>query len=336
MYKIIVSTALLFGFLNGSQEITNRVSKKNKKENVLQIVTHIAVIQNLIKEYLDVHDNLKSTLSSDPSKSYMAVIPKTNLVAELVFWSGIGSLIRIYTLENGNFVPEKVYQLPQEAESIVAHPNGKEIVFVTTESGSDPNLYTLDLQSVKISQLPIDDCNGILAISPNGYLIAGQSSWGHTNIWPWGYTEERPIRIKLEPEFTRATSLAFSSDEQKLAIGTHNGFSMGSIKLYDLETKEITNLPDSAMLNEVSSIAFSQDGKFLAACGSKLKNIKIWNYKTGKLIHTSKIDADNIVGFSADNKYLITSLQNSHFIWSNSAHELEYEESTSSDNANIK
>lgn len=321
MLKKIMVILLIFAIANGSEEIVNRGLKKNGKENVLQVVTHITAIQGIISEYLDVHDNVKKKWKN---VSYMTVIPNSKYIAVLGFGS-LQNYIHLYEFKNGAFTLGEYYELGTKAKAIIAHPNGKEIIFIRDEE--EDAINTLNLESKNISPLPIENFGGALAISTTGRLIAASSSWGYMKLWSWGDTDERAIRVRLKPEYTRPNSLAFSPDGEKLAIGTHNGFSMGNIKIYDLETEEITDLPNSYMHNEVSKMAFSPNGKFLAACASRLKNIMIWNFKTQQLIHTSQTDATNIVGFSSDNKYLITSLDNEHYIWSNQAEELNSEES---------
>lgn len=315
MYKKIIIIAVICGFLECSQEITNRVYKKSEKRNVLEIITHISGIQSLITEYLNVHDNLEKKVTKD--ESFMTVIPHSQFIAAVGF-----NYIRLYSIKNSNLIHSITYNISQKVELLLPDPNAEQIYFFL-KNGC---FCTLNLKSKKIvRQVPINDFGGVFAISPCRTARAILSKLGHIEVGFSGDCEKAPVAIQLKPEFTRVTSLAFSPDGKKLAIGAHTRLNLGSIKIHDLETKKITNLPNSDLCNsEFNSIAFSPDGKYFAACGSTAKSIRIWNFNADNRVYISSEDADNIVGFTADNKYLITSLLNAHSIWSNTVYELEY------------
>ncbi len=81
----------------------------------------------------------------------------------------------------------------------------------------------------------------------------------------------------------KVTSVAISSDSETLVSGCADK----TIKVWNLNTgKLIRTLTED--LGEVSSVAISPDGHFLAvgSCQHPKSNVKVWNLKSGKLLHT--------------------------------------------------
>lgn len=309
------------------QELIQAAKIVKNKKNVLDVVAAIKPIQDIIAGYLDVHDVLKKTINN-VTYTFLTPIPNTNYFAALQKHNN-NFFIYTYEFVDCNLILLGIYDLgTKEVASIAAHPNGKEIAFIASCENDNFELYALDLLSSKIQKVKADDLNGLFAFSQSGFMVALGSLSGSTDVYignDWKKLQRSSLRIRLKPVYTTARALAFSPDN-KLALGTHNGFSMGSIQFFNCDTEEITKLPNSGMMNEVRSMAYSSDGNFLVACGSCINNIKIWNTKTQSLIHESSTGADHIVGFSADKKYLITLLGTSQYIWGNTACELEYEE----------
>ena len=73
----------------------------------------------------------------------------------------------------------------------------------------------------------------------------------------------------LGGSFGNETSLAFSPDDSFLALGSFNDFQGGSdavsTMLVDKDTQTLTNASSITLLSEVTGVAFSPDGRWLAA-----------------------------------------------------------------------
>ncbi|HYV37896.1 MAG TPA: hypothetical protein VE988_19580 [Gemmataceae bacterium] len=194
--------------------------------------------------------------------------------------------------------------------------------------------------------------------SPSFYLLGGGKSevaddWQATALILNAATGKTVVRLKLStteedalldetervPPF-QVEALAFSPDGRMLAIGT----TVGQIKLYEVKTGNLRltlddekakladkNTPEKLRtfkraLGSDSSLAFSPDGRQLAACGDSFSDsrlvrekyerstlsstgpgrLKVWDIATGKLQH-DLVGHDrhaNAVAFSPDGKLL--------------------------------
>jgi WD40 repeat protein/tRNA A-37 threonylcarbamoyl transferase component Bud32 len=89
--------------------------------------------------------------------------------------------------------------------------------------------------------------------------------------------------------------VAFSADGQRLAVGCAGSPDLpGSLQLWDLATRQVVLTPKGFFGGGVSSVAFSPDGKQLAAAvgfyqgGDKdnLGEVRVWDAATGQPVHT--------------------------------------------------
>ncbi len=100
-------------------------------------------------------------------------------------------------------------------------------------------------------------------------------------------------------------SLAFSPDNKLLAVGSYK-----EVDLLDPATgRRLAAL--TGMVDEVRSVAFSRDGKWLAAAGGlagRLGEVVVWNVETRQPVTTIHGHADCIYGvaFSADGRRIAT------------------------------
>ncbi len=112
--------------------------------------------------------------------------------------------------------------------------------------------------------------------------------------------------IKPKSDVTAAVSaLAFHPDGSLVALGRYQ-----IVELLDAKTAKPV-APISGFFNQVRALAFSADGKLLAAAGgnpSQFGEIKIWNVAERKELHAIRGHRDNIfaVAFSPDGKLLAT------------------------------
>ncbi len=69
--------------------------------------------------------------------------------------------------------------------------------------------------------------------------------------------------------------------------------------------------------NKIRSIAFSQDGKYLASSTDD-KKIVLWSMESQKEINTLKVESENVnyIAFSPDGKYLASFYYREITFWS--------------------
>ncbi len=159
-----------------------------------------------------------------------------------------------------------------------------------------------------------------VAFSPNGRMIASGglgSLDGTVRIWDAGTGHELH---KLSGHQDRIRSVAFSPDGRRLASGsgqrdgdTSHSRETHYIRLWDVATgKEVRKfLPREQA--DVSSLAFSPDGKILASVGrnswkQNTPTVYLWNPETGQELSrfggTDKAGYAKSVAFSPDGKTL--------------------------------
>ncbi|MGO9115106.1 MAG: WD40 repeat domain-containing serine/threonine protein kinase [Thermoguttaceae bacterium] len=134
--------------------------------------------------------------------------------------------------------------------------------------------------------------------------------------WEWGrlkYLCDRSVRVVRIGQ--RVEAVAYSPDGERFAIGGWGG----TISIWDAETqpnhagrardqqKPLLTISSSASC--VFALAFSPDGKFLAAGDNDRRGfIKIWNSATGSLVRTLRGHADAVLSlaYSHDGKQLLS------------------------------
>jgi RNA polymerase sigma factor (sigma-70 family) len=184
---------------------------------------------------------------------------------------------------------------------VAISPDGKKVVTVVGGDGAK----VLDATTgQELAALP-EGAEAELTFSPDGKLIA-QRDKGRRNILLCS-AESGDVKATLEG--TRyVTSLAFSRDGKTLAAG-YSDPDGAEVRLWDLTTnkvvREIAKLPASGKAEDrVFSLAFSPDGKKLAAALGSDNVAKVWDVKTGKELVTFGKHPDWVVAvaFSPDGK----------------------------------
>jgi WD40 repeat protein len=157
-----------------------------------------------------------------------------------------------------------------------------------------------------------------------GNLEHGETWWSSRNIWVLvrdiedGKTVAKQGKIQ---EKYKNCSAAFTPDEKSLLLGSMDGY----VRIWSIAGEKVvrewraywhenaSTFEENPAPNEIGSITFSPDGRYLATMGHlKGKSaVRIWDYTTNKLIH----EFDDVISsplsmcsgypmaFSPDGKY---------------------------------
>ncbi|WP_344247601.1 protein kinase domain-containing protein [Actinocorallia libanotica] len=150
-----------------------------------------------------------------------------------------------------------------------------------------------------------------VAFSPDGKTLATGSLDG--KVWLWNVSTRTPIGKPLTAHTSWITSVAFSPDGKTLATGIWSitgvtGNWDSKVRLWDVSTRTPIGKPFTGHIHEITSVAFSPDGKTLATSGWA-STIWLWDMTTHNHIrrpltgHTSRVTS---VAFSPDGKILAT------------------------------
>ncbi|MBD2471563.1 WD40 repeat domain-containing protein [Nostoc sp. FACHB-145] len=152
-----------------------------------------------------------------------------------------------------------------EVQALAFTPDGEILI-----SGEKAGIVNVWLYKSKLKSQPLEcQLSSVNAItcSPNGNFVAIGCE---QSLEIWNFRNR--IRIYSEKNDIGINSLAFSPDNQVLAVG----FQDGNVKLWNLE-KERYLISTYKHEGAVSSVAFSNQGQMLGSCGED-GSIKIWQY----------------------------------------------------------
>ncbi len=191
-------------------------------------------------------------------------------------------------------IPDTLQGHKDWVNSVVFSPDGKMIA-----SGSEDNSIKLWdaetgtlLRTLNQSWWCRENNAAVLSVafSPDGGFLASGSEDNVIKFWD---VKTGKVRKTLQGEDFWVKSITFSPDGRVVASEGEQ------IKLWDMMTNKAL-----FCLDGVRGVAFSPDGGVLASGG--LNDIKLWNLKTGKAIHSFKKHADKIssVAFSYDGSIL--------------------------------
>jgi WD40 repeat protein/energy-coupling factor transporter ATP-binding protein EcfA2 len=201
----------------------------------------------------------------------------------------------------------------QDARSEVAFsPDGK--TFATAFSVYRLQWWSTDKDQSSPPPLPVVETSYVkaMAFSPDGKILAigggdGTKDSGIVTLWDAQTHQRLPLLINgHEGIGVNVTSLAFSPvDNHILAIGGTDK----TVELWDVSTGKLITHPLEAHKFDVTSVAFSPDGKTIAS-GDIGGVVNVWSASTYQWMLELKVkdstDAIRTIAFTADGNNLFT------------------------------
>ncbi|GEM07220.1 glucose repression regulatory protein TUP1 [Rhodotorula toruloides] len=191
-------------------------------------------------------------------------------------------------------------------------PDGKILA-----TGSNRNTTLYDTKTgARIAQLCDESANQkadnyirSVSFSPDGKLMATGSEDRIVRVWNLAH---KRISQVFSGHASEIYSLAFSPDGRRLVSGSGDK----TARMWDVDSgscaftltiHDITIAENGPVDAGVTSVAFSPDGKYLAA-GSLDTVVRIWDAETGQLLDKLKGHEDSVysVAFSPDSKFLVS------------------------------
>jgi WD40 repeat protein len=121
-----------------------------------------------------------------------------------------------------------------------------------------------------------------VAFSCDGLRLASTSVFGTVTLWdPSTFGSVTSFRAHL----LGAQGVTFSPDGRRLATG--GGTSRDAVKLWDLSTlRELITLPGQRDIHKY--VAFSNDGRWMAACGRNVGKLYLWHAPSWEAIEAEE------------------------------------------------
>ncbi|HEY7314741.1 MAG TPA: sigma-70 family RNA polymerase sigma factor [Gemmataceae bacterium] len=188
-------------------------------------------------------------------------------------------------------------------------PDGKTIITVTR--GRLVKLWDADTGKLRQRrELPIELSDESF-LSPDGRLLAVREGDSDPPIDIWDVAAGKRLHRLRQPKQRGIYRAAFSADGKTLAVAEH-GVGAATIRLWKLDSgKEQAVL--KARGSAFDSLAFSPDGKFLAAADSQ--HVLCWDAATGEQLWRKKATFGISLAFTPDGRTLIGSPGHQERAW---------------------
>ncbi|HTX91482.1 MAG TPA: WD40 repeat domain-containing protein [Anaerolineales bacterium] len=204
-------------------------------------------------------------------------------------------------------IPATATFLPTASLTPLSSPTGTPLPSLFASNGGDlTNFYTLDTPG-----------NTSIAFSPDGLLFAtdeaGQAWILFSGIPGISQLPSHTIELSCAE---REVSFAYSPDGQEIAYGCN-----GRLEIWDARQGEILTELRAAKTHDISALAYSADGKYLAA-GTTEGVVSLWDAASGERLGdydelvTEPPSSVRDVAFSPGGRYLAwTSRAGELLIW---------------------
>jgi len=171
--------------------------------------------------------------------------------------------------------------------------DGKKGDFVKTFA--DPLLKTPDGKDAKAAHISLVES---LAFSPDGKTLAS-GSFQELTLWD---AEKGEPRKRVAGFADRVVAINYSADGKMFVTGGGAPTEDGEVKFFDADAKQIGEVKNGHS-DTVFGVAFSPDGKLLAACAAD-KFVKVFEVPTGKFVKSFEGHTHHVmgVGWTPDGK----------------------------------
>ncbi len=195
-------------------------------------------------------------------------------------------------------------------------PDGRRVL-LQHDPESDPLAALYDLGSGKrLIHFPLDQPTGEPVFSPDGAFLAWGGAEGTVQLFETA-TGKKLLRLEAPPgarphQRHGYGQLVFSPDGQRLAAVTRvvnredEDADLPNVRVWDCRTG--LELRHGDLAPPISSLAFSPDGRVLAAALQGDRHLVLWEVVSGKERHrfTGQAQAVRALAFSPDQRYLLS------------------------------
>ena len=215
--------------------------------------------------------------------------------ASLVASAGESHIIKLWNLQNDTvrtFVGHT-----SRVNSIAFSPNGELLVSVS----DDRTLRLWSVQSQQnIATQNVTDRYQSIDFSPDGRMLA---TGGGRHVKLWNSRNQTEIATLQHDQDVR--TVAFSPDGQLLAAGDGSGNGPGTVKVWDIERRQVV-VSLNANPKSVKAVEFSSDNRYLASSGWN-GYLKVWDVSNWAELWTLRDIGHRDFAFSPDAKVIVSS-----------------------------